>query len=201
MRSTCSSRHCSRRRQQQNGEGGQPAASAALSVVIPICATWASRATISPCLSCVQHSQKITFTDGPWTLPTKNHNAHRGKPHPPAPSAPRRCTPQFYDSLVSLPSSLPLPALPPRLNTPRLAEQARDAERARREAAAKAAEYEKAAREELDRLRARRAAAKKVTGLSAGVTTCMGDKPYLTAVRLFDRARLILPAVPVCPTA
>lgn len=48
-------------------------------------------------------------------------------------------------------------------NTPcRLAEQARDAEKARREAAAKAAEYEAAAREELERLRARRAAAKKV---------------------------------------
>lgn len=44
----------------------------------------------------------------------------------------------------------------------RLAESARRAEVARQEAAAKAAEYEKAAMEELEQLRAKRAAAKKV---------------------------------------
>lgn len=44
----------------------------------------------------------------------------------------------------------------------RLAEQAREAEKARREAAAKAKEYERTAKEELDLFKAKRAAAKKV---------------------------------------
>jgi hypothetical protein len=58
---------------------------------------------------------------------------------------------------------------PPHLTTParplscRLAEQARAAEKARREAAVKAAEYEKTAKEELDLFVAQRAAAKKVS--------------------------------------
>jgi hypothetical protein len=49
----------------------------------------------------------------------------------------------------------------------RLAEQARGVEKARREAAVKAVEYERTAKEELDMFVARRAAAKKVLPVSA----------------------------------
>jgi len=48
-----------------------------------------------------------------------------------------------------------------------LAEQAREAEKTRREAAVKAVEYERTAKEELDLFRAQRAAAKKVGAATA----------------------------------
>jgi hypothetical protein len=58
----------------------------------------------------------------------------------------------------------PLSSIPPPQSTfpDRLAEQAREAERSRRESAVKAAQYERTAKEELDILLAKRAAAKKV---------------------------------------
>lgn len=55
----------------------------------------------------------------------------------------------------------------------RLAESARRAEVARQEAAAKAAEYEKAAMEELEYLRAKRAAAKKVGTRCSCASACI----------------------------
>jgi hypothetical protein len=51
----------------------------------------------------------------------------------------------------------------------RLAESARRSELEKQQAAAKAAEYEAAAMQELHELRARRAAAKKVSGVVRGL--------------------------------
>lgn len=87
------------------------------------------------------------------------------------------------------------------LLTCRLAEKARQAEHDRREAAAKAAEYEKAALEELERLRARRAAAKKVWCVltpAHAVMQCTVQRPEATHVALIDLLQCVLEQTVCC---
>lgn len=73
----------------------------------------------------------------------------------------------------------------------RLAEQARAAEKARREAAVKAAEYEKTAKEELDLFVAQRAAARKV---GPSWQSAHGPGPVLYCAAAYIRR---LPCLPV----